>query len=109
MDGGGLGWGDRTSDSWSRDEVITTTFEYHYNKYDTYSAIMKGFFKAPETGRYRFHLSSDDQSRFWLDETENTYPDPNGPRVFADNEYKCYRNYWCSLRRFYSELPERVQ
>ena len=70
---------------------------------------MKGFFKAPETGRYRFHVSSDEGSRFWLDETENSYPDSNGPRIFTDEESKAYRNYNSALRRFYTELPERVQ
>ena len=72
---------------------------------------MTGFFKAPETGLYRFHLSSDDESRFWLDNTSKSYPDENSPepRVFDDNEAICHRNYWCPLRRWYNELPERFQ
>lgn len=70
---------------------------------------MKGFFKAPETGRYRFHISSDDMSKFWLDETERSYPDTNGPRVFANDESKADRAAYCPLRRFYNEQPQRYE
>jgi hypothetical protein len=40
---------------------------------------MTGFFKAPETGRYRFHLSADDASWFWLDDEQKSYPDADSP------------------------------
>ena len=56
----GVSFNDRLLDTHPRVDNLTTTFEYHYNKYDRYSVRMTGFFKAPETGRYRFHLSSDD-------------------------------------------------
>ena len=70
---------------------------------------MRGFFKAPETGRYRFHLSSDDLSWFWLDDEQKSYPDsenPN-PREFEPHEAICDRQAWCPLRRWYNELPEQ--
>jgi hypothetical protein len=90
---------------------VTSTFEYHYNRIERASAIMKGFFKAPESGTYRFHLSSDDQSRFWLDHTEKSFPDASDPseRVFEDNESVCYRPHWTPWRRWYNEIPETME
>ena len=58
---------DRLEDTHPRIDNVTTTFEYHYKKGNKFSARMNGFFKAPETGRYRFHLSADHESWLWLD------------------------------------------
>ena len=108
-DGGSVGFDTRTGSDHIAVQTVTTTMEYHVDRYDKYGGLLKGFFKAPETGRYRFHLSSDDGSKFWLDEAERSYPEEDGgPRVFSDSETKADRSYYCPVRRFYNELPERV-
>jgi hypothetical protein len=87
--------------------VVTSTFEYHYNRIERAGAIMKGFFKAPESGKYRFHLSSDDGSALWLDDTSRSFPDASNPseREFQDHEHICIRTVASPWRRWYNEFP----
>ena len=78
------------------------------NTIEKAGAIMKGFFKAPESGKYRFHLSSDDESALWLDNTWRSFPDASDPseRKFLDDELICIRNVWNPWRRWYNEFPQ---
>jgi hypothetical protein len=86
-----------------------TSFESYVNDVHKAAYILDGFFKAPETGRYRFYLTSDDYSNLFLD-YENPF-DPDAPATdapeFNDNDFIAKRNHWCEWRHYWAEMPLR--
>jgi len=48
---------------------LLTTMENYYSEADNYAMTNRGWFKAPETGRYRFYISCDDACKLQLDST----------------------------------------
>jgi len=46
---------------------LMTVFEDDYGNYTNAATSTKGWFKAPETGRYRFYIACDDTCKLWLD------------------------------------------
>jgi len=38
---------------------------------DNYGTLIRGFIKAPATGEYTFYVSGDDETQFWLSETQD--------------------------------------
>ena len=59
----------RTNDSHPRTKTLLTTFETSVNKMNKDTAILDGWFKAPETGEYRFYISGDDVTQLYFKET----------------------------------------
>ena len=49
--------------------TLQTAFENHFNSEHTMASLSKGWFKAPETGNYRFYISCDDKCKLFLDAT----------------------------------------
>lgn len=80
---------------------LTTAIEtIHPNKagFDKKTHVYEGWFKAPETGDYRFYVAADDSSKIEIDST-NAY-DPSTPitpalvNVASSSSYKIgYRNW----------------
>jgi len=53
---------------------LLTGFENSYGNYSRAAADAKGWFKAPETGRYKFHTSCYNYCRLYMDETKFAAP-----------------------------------
>jgi hypothetical protein len=98
-------WSDRTNNKHVRTESHLTSFETHVNELYRDSYIVDGFFKAPESGRYRFHISSDDQSKLFLDENAYDPETQSAAPSFRDSDAIANRNRACLWRDFYAEYP----
>lgn len=55
-----------------------------------YGQIFKGFFKAPNTGRYRFYMSCDDGCQLWLSTTNK---DISSATKILETDGTSFRNY----------------
>ena len=54
--------------TWPKITKLATSLEVPYNSVDAKSgSVFEGWFKAPETGEYRFYISADDEARLYLD------------------------------------------
>jgi hypothetical protein len=98
-------WRDRTNNKHVRTESLLTSFETHVNELHKDAYIVDGFFKAPEPGRYRFHISSDDQSKLFLDENAYDPATQSAAPTFIDNDAIARRSHYSLWRDFYSEYP----
>ena len=81
---------------------LLTAFENTYNNYTRAGTLDQGWFKAPETGNYRFYTSCDNACRFYMD-TVNKF-DKDAP-VEADVEQLAFR-WWATSFRDYHRIPE---
>jgi hypothetical protein len=59
-------WKARFNNKHDRTLTHLTTFETHANELLMDGKIIDGFFRAPETGEYKFRLSSNDESKLFL-------------------------------------------
>lgn len=55
-----------------------------------YGQVYKGFFKAPNSGRYRFYMSCDDSCQIWLNMTNATA----ATKILESDWYTSFRNYF---------------
>ena len=53
---------------------LLTGFENSYGNYSRLGTDAQGWFKAPETGKYKFHMSCNNYCRLFMDETKYTAP-----------------------------------
>ena len=99
-EGTGLGWHDRYTDTHPIVEAkLMTSFETLVDEVERAGYIMDGWFKAPETGRYRFYLACDDVCQLNLD-SEHPYG-TEGQDVFNNNI--SLRTSWTSWRHYFDE------
>ena len=60
-------WDMRTDETVGVSETnLLTAFEHMKDAYDNDGIISTGWFKAPETGRYRFYVSCNDACKLFL-------------------------------------------
>jgi hypothetical protein len=94
-----------------RTTTHTTQFEAFVNTHEQASKLIQGFFRAPEDGRYRFHLSSDDSSRLFFD-TSTPYDDvtrvPIEEPAFEHDDAIAFRWSACSWRNYFAEAVGTV-
>lgn len=64
--------------------------------------IMDGWFKAPETGKYRFYIACDDVCHLNLDK-DHPYGTEGSDITNDDLNQVCYRTSWTSWRNYYDE------
>ena len=96
-----------------------TTFESTANKLTSDALIIDGWFKAPETGEYRFHLSGDDVSELYLNKTPFDADSASQRRLQTDAGTIGYpapslgkehliadRNSASEWRQYYNEVPK---
>jgi hypothetical protein len=86
-------------------EQLLTSFETYVNQHHNKHIYTNGYFKAPATGSYKFHISSDDNSRLYLD--ENAY-DKTSPQEPDFGPEKANRGYNCAWRDFFAEMPSTM-
>lgn len=103
-DGGNLNWDEITGGTVpTLESKLTTSLEgpTRYVEYEPnddlnhYADFFDGWFKAPDTGSYRFYLASDDSSRLYLDSV-NTYSSGQTPAttmVAEKSGYSDWRKY----------------
>ena len=60
-------WDARTNNEGARTQSHLTTFETHVNAQHKDAKIIDGWFKAPASGDYKFHISADDKGRIYFD------------------------------------------
>lgn len=80
---------------------VLDKFDAPHNVDDNYGSRIRGFFKAPETGLYRFFLAADTTGELWLssDETEK-----NLKKIVAINGWTAH-NEWL---KFPEQKSERI-
>jgi hypothetical protein len=98
-------WKDRTNNRYERTESHLTTFETHVNELHKDAYIVDGFFKAPAAGRYRFHLSANEQAILFLDENAYNPATQSAAPSFVASDAIAQRNRASSWRDFFSEYP----
>jgi hypothetical protein len=71
------------------------------------TAIIDGWFKAPETGKYRFYISGDDVTQLYfkrtpfdVDEISQEKPDFNNDDMIAS------RQRYSKWRQYFNEVPQ---
>jgi hypothetical protein len=87
-------WNSRNNKKHDRTTSHLTTFEAQVNEIHMDGKVIDGFFKAPETGEYKFRLSSNDMSKLFLS-TASFDPATQSPiekPVFKDSEAIAKRN-----------------
>lgn len=80
------------------EKKVLTGFEAAYNNYTKAATHTQGWFKAPETGNYRFYMSCDDFCKVWLndvDKFDGTKTDAyDMPEIIKRNSWAYgWRNY----------------
>ncbi len=53
---------------------VLTSLEQKENRANDYGAMIQGFIIPPQTGLYRFYISSDDGSELWLGDSQSSEP-----------------------------------
>ena len=81
---------DEWDSSWVRpgrehieDVELRTSFETEINELNNKpnrGVLMDGWFKAPDSGEYRFYMACDDHCRLWLDQNPFDENDPQPPQ-----------------------------
>ena len=87
-------------------EELLTSWETYVNQHHNKHIYTDGYFQAPAAGRYAFHISSDDNSRLYLD--ENAY-DADSPQPPTFGPERAVRNNHCAWRDFFAEMPPTMQ
>ncbi|MDL0429697.1 PA14 domain-containing protein [Marinobacter sp. TBZ242] len=86
------------------------------NRANNYGTLIRGYIEAPQTGEYTFYVAGDDETQFWLSESEN--PDlanqiATTGRATAIGDYTRYSSqtspsmYLETGRRYYFELRHK--
>jgi hypothetical protein len=87
---------------------LLTSFETYVNQHHNKHVYTEGYFKAPAQGRYKFHISSDDNSALYLDENAYDADSPQAATFGNDNKIS-ERGYNCPWRDFFAEMPPTMQ
>ncbi|KAM3144741.1 hypothetical protein pb186bvf_003050 [Paramecium bursaria] len=70
-----------------------------------YGQYYRGFFKAPQSGKFRFYVASDDCAQVWIQLTPNSTNQATMTKV-AFNGLSPYRNYWQG--QIYQTTPQQI-
>jgi len=63
----GVSWTTLVDKSHPETSSLYTSFETYRNEGTKFGNIFAGYFKAPETGKYRFYIACDDNCKLKLD------------------------------------------
>jgi len=81
---------------------LLTSWEDYYGNYTRAATSTKGWFKAPEAGKYRFYSACDDQCRTWLSSTKWDKAKKDEYKMDMIN----YRYGWTSWRHYHHPQTE---
>ncbi|TNV88229.1 hypothetical protein FGO68_gene13028 [Halteria grandinella] len=83
-------------------EVLAIDFETPKDEWDGHFAnLLSGYFKAPATANYRFHMTCDDKCRLYLSQTSM---DPTQKALIYENtDYTDYHAFENPLKSYHSE------
>jgi len=79
---------------------VATSIEHYSRGKDRFGLKYDGWFKAPETGNYKFYLACDDHCRINLDST-NAYNAADPTSVTQSPVNIAYKN-WCHWKDFFN-------
>lgn len=64
---------------------------------DYYGQAIRGFFRAPRTGNYRFYIASDDSSQLWISNTPESLDRTKLVLLASVGSYTSFRNYIANI------------
>ena len=73
---------------------LLTNWEDNHRRHITANTHSKGWFKAPETGKYRFHISSRNDARFYFDSTAKFAKDADATSTMTEVAYHYGNTGW---------------